>query len=158
MKKVLVIIVFFLCGLSVFSQTPRYTRERQSDGNWAYIFPSENDAILLLNSNYRLPDTVWIIIQNMRGLYLEETPLGLYILRGTRFGGENCPMGTMTIAVLNYYNFNRNATYTLLWKREINQIATQFRALSGGSGIVYSALLTVIQDSNGNMFRPNLTN
>ena len=155
MKKVLVIVVFFLCSLSVFSQTPRYTRERQSDGNWVYIFPSENDAILLLNSNYRLPDTVWILIQDMRGLYLEETPIGFFLLGGTRFGGVNCPMGTMTIVVQNFYNFDRNAAYTLLWKREVNQTATQLRTLSGGSGIVYSALLMVIQDSNGNMFRPN---
>ena len=152
MKKMLVLSVLLLCGLTLFAQTPKYEVARMADGNLAYTCPTERDAILLLTGNYNLPETYWIAVL-LKGLYLEDAPMpGLPpLLKGTKLV-EDGHLGGM---VVNTYNLNRNTEYYVLWKREYNETLTKMAQLPGGSGKrVYSSMVHVISDKNWNPLTP----
>ena len=75
------------------AQTPRFTTE-WVNGVMVIQTSSEEDAILLLNSNFNFPDHYYLFVR-LRGIYLEEfsSPLpGLpsgWLLHGTRLVDEN---------------------------------------------------------------------
>jgi hypothetical protein len=128
-----------------------------TDGTLAITCPSENDALLLLNGGYNLPDT-FIIAVLLKGIYLEESPLNNlgrhfgYQLSGTRLTGENGVLGGL---VQDFYNLNRNTEYYVMWKRERNETLTQLNRLPGGSGdIAYSSMVIAIGDRNFNPLQP----
>jgi len=127
MKKILFFSALLLCGLALFAQTPKYTTERMSDGNLAYTCASENDALLLLNGNYNLPDNFWVVVL-LKGLYLEDSPLNNlgkffgYQLCGTKLTnaqehGYKTGLGGLC---QTYHNLNKNTEYYVLWKVEKN--------------------------------------
>ena len=153
MKKILFFSVLLLCGLSLFAQTPKYTTQRMADGTLIIICPSENDALLVLDGSYNLPDT-FIVAVLLKGIYLEESPLSsedfrVYILQGTKLVFDGNGGGVLGGGCQDFYNLNRNTEYYVMWKRERNDLLTRMNMLPGGSGrIAYSSMVIAIGDKN----------
>ena len=125
----------------------------EQDGWPVIICLSEDDALLVLNGHYNLPDT-FLIIVILRGIYLEklytEDPeltkalgdaFGFYKLRGTKLTDEknySVPIVGMA-SCKTFYNLNRNINYYVTWK--IEKVSFY--------GISRMGMLTSITDKNG---------
>jgi hypothetical protein len=155
MKRILVFTALLFCGMSVSAQTPKYTTEILNDGTLCIICPSENDALLLLNGNYNLPETCVIAVL-LKGIYLTNDnpliPKEYSMLNGTKLvSGNGGPLGG---AVTVFYNLNRNTEYYVFWKREYNETSTRIAMLHGNGKPVYSSIIFGISDKDFNPLTP----
>ena len=130
-----------------------------ADGNLGFTCPSENDALLLLKGNYKLPDAFWLCVL-LKGIYFEDFALSppgtpLYVLRGTKLVGGGDGNGGLNGLSQDLYNLNRNTEYYVLWKRDVDLRSTQINKLLHGSNeTVYSYTMVLVADKNMNPLVP----
>ena len=153
MKRIGIFVLLIFSGLYLNAQTPRFTTQRAGNGLLVIAYPSEQDAMLHLGSNYNFPDHFFLMVQ-LRGIYLQDytAPPGMpsgWLLGGTRLTEEGSPKKLGTLSQ-NYYNLNRNTDYLIVWEVQTFDWMRQLHRIAGGTGEVNPmSTVYMIADANG---------